>query len=88
MERETPPDNVAASIVAARRWLTLEQLLEVLPLKKSYINYQTHTRQTPVTRIGPQLPFDYNRIVAWLGEGKAKDASDLPRQKGKPTLVR
>jgi excisionase family DNA binding protein len=34
MERETPSDNVANSIVAARPWLTLERLLEVLPLKK------------------------------------------------------
>ncbi len=39
MERETASDNVANSIVAARRWPTLEQLLEDLPLKKSYIKY-------------------------------------------------
>jgi len=88
MERETPPDNVANTIVAARHCLTLEQLLEVLPLKKSYINYRTHMRQIPMTRIGRRLLFDHDRIVAWLGERTGKDASDLPRQKEKRTLVR
>ena len=28
MERQTPSDNVANSIVVARRWLMLEQLLK------------------------------------------------------------
>lgn len=88
MEREPASDNVTINMMAPRRWLTLEQLLQVLPLKKSYIYYLTHTRQIPVTRIGRRLLFDYDRIVAWLGERTVEDASDLPGQKGKRTLVR
>lgn len=43
MERETASDNATINLMASRRWLTLEQLLQVLPLKKSYIYYLAHT---------------------------------------------
>jgi len=88
MERETVSNTAPNNIVAVRRWLTLEQLLEVLPLKRSYVYYLTHTHQIPVTRIGRRLLFDYDRIVAWLGEWAVEDASNLPGQKGKRPLVR
>src|SRR6516164_3497912 len=35
----------AATVLAVRRWLTLERLLEVLPLKKSYVYYLAITKQ-------------------------------------------
>jgi hypothetical protein len=45
MERETVSNTAPNNIVAVRRWLTLEQLLEVLPLKKSTsITSRTHVR--------------------------------------------
>jgi excisionase family DNA binding protein len=88
MEREAISNGIAGTVVTGRRWLTLEQLLEVLPLKKSYVYYLTHTQQIPVTRIGRRLLFDYDRIVAWLGERTVEDVSSLPGQKGKRTLVR
>lgn len=81
-------NDTAATVAAVRRWLTLEQLLEVLPLKKSYVYYLTNTRQIPVTRIGRRLLFDYDRIVEWLEERTAEDGADLPGQKGKRSLVR
>ena len=43
------------------RWLTVEQLLAILPIKKSRLYYLTHTHQIPgVTRIGRTLLFDYD----------------------------
>lgn len=50
----------------SRRWLTLEQLLEVLPLKRSRIYYLTHTRQIPFRKIGRTLLFDLAEIQKWL----------------------
>ncbi len=56
MENGMIENGTIATVMAARRWLTLEQLLEVLPLKKSYVYYLTHTRQIPVTRIPRRSP--------------------------------
>ena len=51
------------------RWLTVPQLLEVLPIKRSRLYYLTHTHQIPgVCRLGRTLLFDYNVIQAWLEE--------------------
>ena len=72
--------------------VTLEEevfiVLEVLPLKKSYVYYLTHTRQIPVTRIGRRLLFDYDRIVEWREERTVDDGADVPSQKGKRPVVR
>jgi excisionase family DNA binding protein len=88
MEKETTLNGTASAVGSLKHWLTLEQLLELLPLKKSYIYYLTHTRQIPVTRIGRRLLFDYDRIVDWLEERTAEDGTDVSGQKGKRTLVR
>lgn len=45
MEGEMTSNGTAATVLAVRRWLTLEQLLEVLPLKKSYVYYLAITKQ-------------------------------------------
>jgi len=51
----------------AKRWLTVDQLLEVLPIKRSRLYYLTHTHQIPgVSRIGRTLLFDYEAVTAWL----------------------
>ena len=50
----------------ARRWLTVAQLMEVVPLRKSRVYYLTHTRQIPFTRVGKTLLFDYHAIVKWM----------------------
>ncbi|MBV9745952.1 MAG: helix-turn-helix domain-containing protein [Acidobacteriia bacterium] len=49
-----------------RRWLTVEQLMEVVPLRKSRVYYLTHTRQIPFVRLGKTLLFDYDVIVNWV----------------------
>lgn len=49
-----------------RHWLNVEQLMAILPLRKSRIYYLTHTRQIPFIRIGKTLLFDYEAIVKWV----------------------
>ncbi|MBI3664352.1 MAG: helix-turn-helix domain-containing protein [Acidobacteria bacterium] len=68
--RESP----LSSGTSDRRWLTLEQLLEVLPLKRSRIYYLTHTRQIPFRKVGRTLLFDFAEIQKWLeGSGNGND---------------
>ncbi len=88
MEKETTLNSLDSANPQAKHWLTLEQLLGVLPLKKSYVYYLTHTGQIPVTRVGRRLLFDYDRIVEWLEERTILNDSSLSDQKGKRTLVR
>ena len=88
MESEMISNGAAATLMAAKRWLTLEQLLEVLPLKKSYVYYLTHTRQIPVTRIGRRLLFDYDRIVVWLEERTVEDGASISDPRRKRPMVR
>jgi excisionase family DNA binding protein len=51
---------------AMRRWLNVDQLISVLPLRKSRVYYLTHTRQIPFVRLGKTLLFDYDSIVKWV----------------------
>jgi excisionase family DNA binding protein len=54
-----------------KRWLTVDQLLEVLPIKRSRLYYLTHTHQIPgVSRIGRTLLFDYEVIAEWLEKNR------------------
>ena len=46
-----------------RRWLTLEELLLKLPLKRSRVYYLVHTNQIPHHHIGRTLIFDYDEII-------------------------
>lgn len=71
----TRTESALSSSAKGRRWLTLEQLLEVLPLKRSRIYYLTHTRQIPFRKIGRTLLFDLAEIHKWLeGSGNGNDA--------------
>ena len=49
-----------------RRWVTLEELLQKLPLKRSRVYYLVHTNQIPHHHIGRTLIFDYHEIIAWV----------------------
>ncbi|MCI0724609.1 MAG: helix-turn-helix domain-containing protein [Acidobacteria bacterium] len=70
----TRAESGLSSSAKGRRWLTLEQLLEVLPLKRSRIYYLTHTRQIPFRKIGRTLLFDLAEIQKWLeGSGNGND---------------
>jgi excisionase family DNA binding protein len=52
--------------VSEKHWLTLEELLQRLPLKKSRVYYLAHTNQIPHHHIGRTLIFDYDEIVDWV----------------------
>ena len=57
MEDEMTSNGTAATVLAVRRGLTLEQLLEVLPLKKSYVYYLAITKhEKRVQTAGWQCP--------------------------------
>jgi excisionase family DNA binding protein len=50
-----------------KRWLTVDQLLDIVPIKRSRLYYLTHTHQIPgVCRIGRTLLFDYDAVTGWL----------------------
>jgi len=54
-----------------KRWLTVDQLLELVPIKRSRVYYLTHTHKIPgVCRIGRTLLFDYDAIVEWLEQNR------------------
>jgi excisionase family DNA binding protein len=64
----------------ARRWMTVEQLMDVVPLRKSRVYYLTHTRQIPFVRLGKTLLFDYDAIVKWVdGHGQPAGISRQAR---------
>jgi excisionase family DNA binding protein len=52
--------------VGVKRWLTVDQLRTILPLKKSRVYYLVHTNQIPHIHLGRTLLFDYDEIVAWV----------------------
>ena len=54
-----------------RRWLTLEELLRKLPLRRSRVYYLVHTNQIPHRHIGRTLIFDYDEIIAWVDHNGA-----------------
>jgi excisionase family DNA binding protein len=70
----TQTESASSPSANGRRWLTLEQLLDVLPLKRSRIYYLTHTRQIPFRKVGRTLLFDLAEIQKWLeGSGNGDD---------------
>ncbi|PWU05363.1 MAG: hypothetical protein C5B51_14860 [Terriglobia bacterium] len=61
METDTPD----------HRWLSLEELIRRLPLKKSRVYYLVHTNRIPHHHIGRTLIFDYDEIIEWVrSDGK------------------
>jgi len=58
--------NDNQTVRSARRWLNVEQLMTILPLRKSRVYYLTHTRQIPFVRVGKTLFFEYDAIVQWV----------------------
>src|SRR5580658_354525 len=70
-----------------KRWLNVDQLLGIVPLKRSRLYYLTHTGQIPCTRIGRTLLFEYDRIVRWLEESNNGTDGRVPNEKGQRSLV-
>ena len=52
------------------RWLTVEQLMELLPLKRSRIYYLTHIRAIPHHKIGQTLFFREDEILKWMEDNR------------------
>jgi excisionase family DNA binding protein len=52
------------------RWLNINQLMEILPLKKSRIYYLTHVAEIPHHKIGQTLLFREDEILEWMERNK------------------
>jgi excisionase family DNA binding protein len=52
------------------KWLNIEQLMQILPLKKSRIYYLTHIGGIPHHKIGQTLLFREDEILEWMQSNK------------------
>ena len=52
------------------KWLNIEQLMRILPLKKSRIYYLTHISGIPHHKIGQTLLFREDEILQWMRDKK------------------
>ncbi len=52
------------------KWLNIEQLMQILPLKKSRIYYLTHIGKIPHHKIGQTLLFREDEILEWMHGNK------------------
>ena len=52
------------------RWLDINQLMQILPLKKSRIYYLTHVAQIPHHKVGQTLLFQEDEILEWMQGNK------------------
>jgi excisionase family DNA binding protein len=52
------------------KWLNIEQLMRILPLKKSRIYYLTHIGAIPHHKVGQTLLFREDEILAWMQANK------------------
>ena len=60
----------SAEVVMRPRWLNINQLMEILPLKKSRIYYLTHIAAIPHHKIGQTLLFREDEILEWMERNK------------------
>jgi excisionase family DNA binding protein len=52
------------------KWLNIEQLVRILPLKKSRIYYLTHIGAIPHHKVGQTLLFREDEILEWMQANK------------------
>jgi len=52
------------------RWLNIDQLMEILPLKKSRTYYLTHVAAIPHHKIGQTLLFREDEVLDWMERNK------------------
>ena len=55
-----------------KRYLTVEQLIQVIPLKKSRVYYLVHTGEIPCIHLGRTLLFEADELRKWLDSMKEK----------------
>jgi hypothetical protein len=59
-----------------KRFVTLEQLVEIFPfLKKSRVYYLTTTKGIPFYRVGRSLVFETGEVQHWIESGRVPIAS-------------
>ena len=51
-------------------WMNIDQLMQILPLKKSRIYYLTHVAAIPHHKIGQTLLFREDEILEWMERNK------------------
>jgi len=54
------------------RYLTIEELCQMLKLKKSYIYDLTYRKKIPFIKIGRHLRFDLEEVTKWLTANKVE----------------
>jgi excisionase family DNA binding protein len=59
-----------AELISKPKWLNMEQLRQILPLKKSRIYYLTHIGAIPHHKIGQTLLFREDEILEWMERNK------------------
>ena len=65
MSRDQKGENLSKP-----RWLNINQLMAILPLKKSRICYLTHVAEIPHHKIGQTLLFREDEILEWMERNK------------------
>jgi excisionase family DNA binding protein len=63
-------EAVSAAELQNPRWLNIEQLRQILPLKKSRIYYLTHIGAIPHHKVGQTLLFREDEILEWMQGNK------------------
>jgi len=54
------------------RWLNIDQLMRIVPLKRSRIYYLTHIGAIPHHKTGQTLFFREDEILKWMEGNKVK----------------
>jgi excisionase family DNA binding protein len=63
-------ESTKSEVLASFRWLNIQQLMRILPLKKSRIYYLTHIAAIPHHKIGQTLLFREDEILEWMQRNK------------------
>jgi predicted DNA-binding transcriptional regulator AlpA len=63
-------DSTKSEVMAGPRWLNINQLMQILPLKKSRIYYLTHIAAIPHHKVGQTLLFREDEILEWMQRNK------------------
>ena len=60
------------SAINLKKFITSEEVAELLNVPQSTIYHYTHTNKIPFIRKGKRLLFDYDKIINWIEEGSVE----------------
>lgn len=76
IEQQTEKNSVkqieATEINSQKRYLTLDELAELLSIPRNTIYAKTSRREIPFLKVGRRLMFDRHEIEKWLSESQKK----------------